>query len=170
MVSFVIASIVLSVAYIGWTLVSSGKVPESMSAMVYSLPKKQQWVWSFWLAMSSTLLLPRIFSIVPDNGKFVGFLMLVALIGVAVTPIIQQETRNWHNVLGWAAGGLSQACVGIVNPAWLILWVVLGIIIVFYQCAFAKSDDEIASMFGKCGIFILEVMCAFTLYMSLLFQ
>ena len=49
MTTLVIISVLLSVLGIGLATWNNKELPESMSALVYDLPKRQQWLWTLWI-------------------------------------------------------------------------------------------------------------------------
>lgn len=87
-----IANILLVVSYVGITIWRMKALPESISAMVYELPEKRQWVWSAWLCLVAvTLFEPMVFRV-----EFIGWLTTIGLFGAALTPLIDPEKRRWH--------------------------------------------------------------------------
>lgn len=164
MTTLVIISLLLAVG--GVSAACGGGVPESISSMVYALRKDRQWMWSAWMFAVSILLMPRLLEL----ANWAGWLTIACLVGVAVTPIIKEETRGIHNWLGIAAGVMSQVCVAWICPWWLLLWV-----IPIYALAldFAKDplDDDVpvvSDVLGGKGVFVAEVVCMVTLYAGVL--
>lgn len=139
-----------------------GGVPDSISAMVYELPKKWQWTWTVWLCLVAMLLMPDL----AERCGWIGWLTVVCLCGAAVTPIIQQETRRWHNVMGVMAGWLSQLCVWFVCPWWLLVWTVMLALMMGTLGAY-NDTDEPAVADGK-GLLVAEVICAVSVFGALL--
>ena len=158
--TLVIISLLLAVG--GVSAVCGSGIPESISSMVYSLKKGHQWLWSVWLFIISILLMPRLLELT----QWVGWITIACLIGVAVTPIIREETRNIHNWLGIAAGIMSQVCVAWICPWWLFLWILM-VCAIALDFADGGYDKEHEVLRGK-GVFIAEIICMVTLYAAIL--
>ena len=154
-------SLAILVSFLAWHCYMDC-VPESVSAMVYDL--KHKWVWSAWLCAVSLTLMPALIDALPDYVRFIGFLTVCCLLGCAVTPIIRQDLRNVHNMLGVCAGVLSQLCVAFVCPWWLLAWT--GMIAICGYVLLCAGDDECA-VDGR-GVFLAESFCAFIVYGCLL--
>lgn len=108
----------------GITIWRTGELPESISAMVYTLPKGgAQWLWTIWLwAVGITTFVPVI-SIMDGIG--LGFLPFAALVCIMLTgawPLFQQETKRWHYVSAILCGVISQVCVVVMNRYIALLW------------------------------------------------
>ena len=73
-------------------------------------------------------------------------------------PLIRNNPNTAHSVLAIVAGVLSQLCVLIISPYWLLLWFSL---IYFLFAPLPKWLN------GK-GIFVLEVYCYTTLIAAIL--
>lgn len=113
----IILSIILVVSFVGITIYKTKELPESISAMVYTLPKGgAQWLWTIWLwAVGITTFIPLIGIM---NGINLGILPFAALACITFTgawPLFQQETKRWHYVSAILCGILSQVCVAIIN-------------------------------------------------------
>ena len=133
-------------------------VPESISSLVYALPRKWQWAWGCWLVLTAFSLAVPLIEALPELWQFLGFLTVCCLIGAAVTPIVQVETRGWHNALGVAAGVLSQLCVFVLCPwAGFLVWMLTAVVLVF-----GKAE------WWKYRVFVAEVVSVLAVYASLL--
>lgn len=112
----------------GITIWRTGELPESISAMVYTLPKGgAQWLWSIWLAIVSVLAFAPVIEILEtERGLGVmGFVPMVLLCFVAVWPLFDKEHLKWHYILSYIAGIWSQVDVFLMYPWWLFLWLAL---------------------------------------------
>lgn len=131
-------------------------IPYSLSSLVFALPKKQQWVWSAWMGITAVLVLSVIMEALPETWEFAGFLLTACLLGVSATPLIHKDTERWHDTLAIFAGVMSQICVAILNPWWLIAWVLMLIKPCVRRWARANYT-----------VFLAEVMCGVSLFGSL---
>lgn len=164
MIALKIISLILAVG--GMVLMSRGGVPDSVSGMVYSLPVRRRWLWSVWMiAVALTLMVPLMTSL--GDVAWLGWLTVVCLIGAAVTPVFNRDTRTMHHVYGIAAGVLSQVCVACLCPWWLLCWFIYVPLIAGSMAAFNDSEEMPVVCDGK-GVLVSECICAISLYGSLL--
>ena len=155
-----IISICLAVG--GVLLMSRGGVPESVSGLVYNLSERMRWAWSGWLiAVALTLMVPLMGEL-GDVG-WLGWLTVVCLIGAGVTPIVNQETRTVHNLCGIAAGVLSQVCVALVCPYWLLVWTIWLPFLAGAMAAMNDSEEKPTLLNGKAVLFA-ELTCALNVW------
>lgn len=123
----------LCIAVGGIVLMSRGGVPESVSGLVYNLSERMRWAWSGWLiAVALTLMVPLMSAL--GDVAWLGWLTVVCLIGAAVTPVFNRDTRTMHHVCGIAAGVLSQVCVACICPWWLLVWPVWLLVFTWKTC------------------------------------
>lgn len=141
------------------------RVPASISAMVYLLPEGGwQRLWTLWLWAVAFTLAPPLIDAMPDGWRFVAALMLATLCFTAAMPLFDHENKKRHYLFAIASGVLSQLCVLILNPWWLLPWLPMPALV---MSAFASYNDK-DGIHGKC-VFIAEVACILSLYAALLF-
>ena len=128
MVTLLIVSILMVVSFVGITIYRTNELPESISAMVWSLKGDWKWLWSIWLmAVSILTFVPMIESLDRKDVGLLGVLPMVCLCFVAVWPLFDSEHAKLHNWLAILGGILSQFCVALINPWWLLLWLLMPI-------------------------------------------
>lgn len=161
-----IASILLVVLFVGITIWRTGEIPESISAMVYSLPKGgAQWLWTIWMILVDIFTFAPAIQVLDQRGLgFLAFLPMVMIAFVAVWPLFDEEHKKWHYVLGIAAGLVSQIDVWHICPWWFIAW--LLVIAVMVASMFIKG--KMMWMLLAKITFIVEAVCYVTLIGSLL--
>ena len=160
--AMLILSLLLVVSYVGAAIWRSGMLPESVSAMVFDLPRKGQWLWTAWLALVALTLAPSLFEAVPENWGITAHVFVTSILFVAVMPLIKGEKNTAHNVLGIVGGIFSQVCVCLVCAWWLLVWMLMAALV---AAAFdALYVPKVAD--GK-WVFIAESLCAVSLYGSL---
>ena len=161
MTLLLIISILLVAAYLVVAIWRMKALPDSISALVYALPSKWQWVWTLWLWAISLLMCIPLIDVLPEAWKFLGFLTLAYLGFVGAMPIIYKEHKKAHDILGVSAGILSQVCVFILSPWWLLVWFLwpflMGSTIVQSECG------DMRELFKGKGVFVAEVICMVTL-------
>ena len=160
--AMLILSLLLVVSYVGAAIWRSGMLPESVSAMVFALPRKGQWLWTAWLALVALTLAPSLFEAMPENWGITAHVFVTSILFVAVMPLIKGEKNTAHNVLGIVGGIFSQVCVCLVCAWWLLVWMLMAALV---AAAFdALYVPKVAD--GK-WVFIAESLCAVSLYGSL---
>ena len=162
----VLTLISLLLAVVGMVVMLRGGVPDSVSGLVYNLSDTKQWWWSVWLsAVAFTVMVPLMVAL--GDSTWLGLLTSVCLIGAAVTPVIRKDTRRLHNICGVAAGVLSQFCVMVLCPWWLLCWFIYVPLIAGSMAAFNDSEEMPVVCDGK-GVLVSECICAISLYGALL--
>ena len=154
-----------ALAVVGMAVMLKGNIPDSVSGLVYNLSATKQWWWSVWLsAVAITVMVPLMVAL--GDWAWLGWLTSVCLIGAAVTPVIRSDTRRMHNICGVAAGILSQLCVVVLCPWWLMCWFVFVPLMAGSMAAFNDSEDLPVVCAGK-GVLVAECICAVSLYGAL---
>ena len=157
-----ILSVILVVLFISATIHHTRSIPDSVSAMVYALPKGWQYLWTVWLWVVSMLLLPPLMEKLGSYWQFLGFLWCASMVFCGAIPLVKGEQNTAHNVFGIAAGIVSQACVLVLCPWWYICWFIMLIFVMTN-----KFKDSISILYDK-SCFIAEVICYISLVGSLL--
>jgi len=163
-----LALVSLLLAIIGMAVMLRGGVPDSVSGLVYNLSDTKQWWWSVWLSAVAITVMVPLMGCLGDLGCL-GWLTSICLIGAAVTPIIKQDTRMMHNICGIAAGVLSQLCVLLLSPLWLLAWLILVPLVGGCFASLNDAEERPSLLHGK-TVFEAEVTCSVTVYGSLLFS
>ena len=149
------------------------KLPDSISAVVYELPKRWQWLWSVWVWLLMVLLAKPLIGALGGEWwrGFIGFLTLASMGIVGAVPLSidgsaeKSRTRiALHYGMAWVMGLLTQLCVWLICPAWLWLWSILvilaGVMIVLYDKPWVQWIDN--ALAGK-GVLLLEALAAVAL-------
>ena len=122
----ILISLLMAVLYVGAAIIIKKELPVSISSMVYILPKGGwRWLWTVWIWLTGFLLIVPLMDALPDGWKFLAFLTIGCLMFCGAMPIFIEENHKWHNIFGIAAGVLSQICVAIINPWYLVLWILI---------------------------------------------
>lgn len=157
-----IISAVLVILYVGLAIYTKKELPESISATVYELPKAGQWLWSAWLATVTILL----FYPLTDAVGGLGWLTEVCLLGTALTPLINADTKKWHYAFAIAAGVLSQVCVLFICADWLFA----SLFIFLMGSVYVQPEGEIAKAVTHKGVFVATMVCFISLIGCLIFK
>lgn len=163
----------LAIAGVGVATFNNKELPESISGLVYDLPKKLQWLWTLWIWAITVTLAPPLMEATEGNTlQFLAFFLVASLGLCGAIPLVAGEKNRAHYTLAAIAGILSQLCVIIINPWWLLVWgawwIPLSFCIIFFDKKpwWSKIEDVIE---GK-GMMLVELTAMATVYGCLLFS
>ena len=150
MTTLVLISMLLVTLYVSVTIIYMKGIPDSVSAMVYTLPSSWRHLWTIWMWAVSMLLVPSLMASL-GTWQFIGFLWCASMAFCGALPLVKTEPNIAHNIFGIAAGILSQICVIILNPWWLIGWVFM--LLCFIKKLRSKSCfiSEAICYYSQCG-------------------
>lgn len=171
MATLVLISILLSALGIVLATWKHRELPESISGLVYDLPKRQQWLWTLWMwAIAVAVGIPLIDSMNGSMFQFLAFFTMVSLVFCGALPLVTDGKNNVHYGLAIVAGVTSQLCVVLIEPLWLlVLPVVLSFVAVAALVQKPWTEWVWQRISGK-GIMLLEAVCAMSLFGCLLFS
>lgn len=157
-----LSSLLLAVLFVGAAIWRLKALPDSISALVFLLERRWQWVWTLWLFAVALTLAPPLLDAMPDEWRFVGFLTVGSLLFVAAMPLVRHDENRAHYVLAVAAGVLSQLCVLVLCWPCLLLW---GLMVVLLGKATLPDEQLPWWLDGKLTM-VAECICAATVYAS----
>ena len=160
MITMLVISILLVALYVGAATWIKKELPDSISAMVYVLPEGGwSWLWTVWLMVVAILTFaPAVQLMDAHSLGILGFVPMVLLTLVAAWPLLDKEHLSRHYSLAIAAGVLSQVCVCVLCPWWLITWVALVVMVID---SLLFPDTKHAYDHKAC--FIAEAICYISL-------
>ena len=151
----VIVSLLLAVLFTGIAIWKLRELPESFSAMVYVF--QWPWLWTLWLWAVVLLLTPMMIESVGDDWQFVAFLSTASLLFCGTMPLFIKEQRMAHYIFAVVGGVLSQVCVALISPWWLLAWTLY---VPLTAGIWRSTSDK--------STFLAEVLCAAALYGAML--
>ena len=155
MMTMVILSMAVAIGGLLGGMVWKREVPVSISALAMD----SGWLWTPWLWAVTFLLAPPLMTVLAGAWKAVGLAMLTCLLLTGAMPLFDAEHSKWHYVCAVAAGVLSQVCVAVINPWWLMTWAAAPIL---------KIIDSNTKVLKNKWVLILETLCATTMYGALI--
>lgn len=171
MATLVLISILLSALVVVLATWKHRELPDSLSALVYDLPTKQQWLWTLWMwAIAVTVGIPLIDRMDGSMFQFLAFFTMVSLAFCGAIPIVRNERNNVHYGLAIVAGVTSQLCVVLIEP---LLLLVLPVVLAFVAvAAFVQKPwtEWVWQRINGKGVMMLEAVCAMSLFGCLLFS
>ena len=170
MFTMLLLSLLLVTLFLGVAIWRLRALPESMSAMVYILPKGGwRWLWTVWLwAVALLTCIPAIEALSQKGLEVFGFFTLACLGFTGAMPVFLKEQNRWHNILGVAGGIFSQVCVLIVCHFFLVSWLLMVWLLI--DSLVPSSDPEKESKprwYDKKGVTISECICYTTMFLAL---
>ena len=159
MVTMLVFSILLAVAFTAAAIWIGKGLSESVSSTVYVLPERGgwRWLWTIWLWTVTLTLAPALMEALPDEWRILGFAALVCLGMTGAMPVTMKEHKPWHDIFGVAAGVLSQICVFIICPDWLCVWMAAVFLI---GSGYVQPDGWLGQICKGRQVFIAEAACA----------
>lgn len=136
-----------AVAAIAVAASKKGELPESVSEIAYIIPK---WAFSLWIVAVGALLMVTAFGRL-GTWQFLGFLMMVGLLGIAVTPYYKKENKALHYGGGLLSGIVATAIVAVLQPILLCLWS-------WYVPYLFLSDRRKSLFFLELTVFVLLII------------
>lgn len=119
-----IASFIVAIAVLAYATHRKGGVLDSVSEVAYIIPS---WAFTVWVSVVGILLVPELMDKLPEDWKWVGFLVIVGLFAVAASPYYKTDSK----VLHYGGGILSIICASavtlILEPVVLVVWALLVI-------------------------------------------
>ena len=176
MTYLVLASILLVALYVGaaiwmrWrdggTVGSFGErlnaaLPDSISALVYELPQRWQWLWIVWMWTVSLLVCIPLIDVLPENARMLGFTTMACLVLCGAMPLSDSTVNHRaHNNFGTLGGVLSQVCVAFLSPWWPMVWLFMAV--VYGYDILSSQDGRIypSRWYDGKGVFLAEMICA----------
>ena len=119
----VLIAIAVIVLYTGAMIYRSREIPASISATVFQLSRKGQWVFTIVMWLVGFLLLPVLLEKVSEKTQFLAFLMVAGIGFVGAAPLVLKEKNTVHYVSAAIAGISSQLLVALNQPLLLLTWV-----------------------------------------------
>lgn len=166
-----ILSLLLAAAYVAAVIIKDRALPDSISALVYALPKGRcRWLWSLWLALVTLLMAPALTAAMAAQW-WMSLLVDATIICLAMTaalPLLPGYHNRLHNALGIASGVLSQVCVAVVCPWWLLLWLLYALLLLVMAFPDVRWCNKIVTALDGKGILVAEIICSITAYGTLL--
>lgn len=156
-----ISSLVLAVSFTGIATARLKSLPESVSSLVYVF--RDRWLWTLWMwAVALLTLIPTTDLLSRIGMEFLGFGTMVCLMFCGSMPLFDKEHVRWHWITGVSGCILSQLCVLMICPWWLLMWLLMVFVALCCIAGYNDTDDE--CVFQGKGVFLAECIC----YVSLM--
>ncbi len=171
MATMLILSIVMAVVYVAAVIIKDKALPDSVSALVYALPKGRcRWLWSAWLAVVTLLMAPALMTAMAEScwTQLLAAATIISLAMTAALPLWPGSHNRLHNILGILSGVLSQVCVWFICPWYLMLWLLFVILLVLHAFPDVSWAAKIADKTSGKGVFLLEAVCSAVLYTAII--
>lgn len=158
MMTMIILSVLLAVLYVGAAIWALRGLPVSISSMVYVLPEgAARWLWSLWLIAVDVLTFAPLMDVLDGRGlAVVAFIPMALLAFVAAMPIFMEENKKAHDIMGVAAGVMSQVCVALICADWLFAW---ALFVFLAGSVYVQPSGWLGKAINKKTVFVVEAVC-----------
>lgn len=123
----ILIAITILAAYTLSMIKDEGRIPSSLSATVFSMDKKDRWIWCIVIWSVVFICLPTYIGKVGENTKFLAFLAMAGLLFVGGAPLVLKSEDNMQYWVHCGAAVVCAVCSQLVlvfNQSWLLLsWV-----------------------------------------------
>lgn len=168
MMTMTVASMILVALVVIIHILVWNELPDSISEMVYKLPKGGwQWAWTIWLWAVLVLLTPQLMTVLDDSYKVLGFLTICCLAFVGAMPLFERTDRKLHYMLAIVGGILSQVCVAIIDANWLCMWMLF---IFLSGSGYIQPEGYLGKAMKGKNVFLAEITCMNSIYGAILFH
>lgn len=163
MIAVLIAS-ALAALYVGAATWKNKAIPDSISAMVYELPRNWQFLWILWMWAIAFLIYIPVIDVLSEKGmEWVGFLTLTSFAFTGAMPLVKKSKNTSHYVMAIISGILSQICVCLICKWWICSFSLLFFI---HIIMFSEPDKKICRLLDGKAVFIIEMICSFNIVLS----
>ena len=92
-----IIGFVILFAYLIIIIIKDKKIPESISATVYSLSNTKKWLFTIMMFLIAMLIAPELFILMEGSGyEWLSFLTILGMLGVGADPLVPGERNVVH--------------------------------------------------------------------------
>ena len=94
--SYVLGFVILF-AYIIYIICKDKRIPESISATVYSLDSRNRWIYTIVVFIAAFLIVPHLFEITSVIGiEYMAYLTILGMLGTGADPLVHGEKNIVH--------------------------------------------------------------------------
>jgi len=156
--ALLISSLLLTVSYVANAIYIEKGIPESVSSHVYRLGMSRRWYYTAWIWAVSLTFAPALFLATPHDLDMMPHILVTSLLLTSVLPLIEREGHSWHRAATVVSAVACTACVYIVSPAWLLLWVVAVAVSMYHHARvpFLVQTTCVASLLGSLILEMIE--------------
>lgn len=147
-------ALLISAGYAILNMRKAKELPDSVSSFSYISGVK---LFVLWAIITSALLGYSVVDVLPEHLGWLSFALTGGLLSVGASPLYRSENKAIHYFGGYLFGIVSQVIVFLLNPYWLLLWVMFPLVFV------RKGWRENAT-------FISELICFVNLTACILFS
>lgn len=122
-ISFILGYVILGL-YIGYVIYKDRKIPQSISATVYSLEDKNKWLFTTIMFITAILIAPQLFEILSStNYTILSFLASFGIMCVGADQLVKEKKNIIHYLGAVIMGIATQLIVWLTIPSMFLLWI-----------------------------------------------
>ena len=124
MINIILSSISLTIflTYVIYVLIKYG-VPTSLSESAYLM--KSTRYFTIMMFLIGFTVLPALFNITPDNGKFAAFFLVLGILFTGAAPLFKDSQKTVHYVSAGISAAFSLLWIILVSPFQLITYLII---------------------------------------------
>jgi hypothetical protein len=123
----ILIAIAILLAYVLSMIKDEGCIPSSLSVTVFSMEKKDRWIWCLVIWAVVFICLPTYICKVGENTKFLAFLAMAGLLFVGGAPLVIKSEDKMQYFVHCGAAVVCAVCSQLVlvfnQPLLLLAWV-----------------------------------------------
>ena len=150
-------SLLLTVTYVANAVYIANGIPESVSEHVYQQSLSRRWYYTAWMWVLSLTFAPALFLATPYELDMYPHVLVTSLLLTSVLPLIEREGHSWHKASTVFSAVACTACVHIVNPAWLLLWIP-AVIVGMYRNSIIPFLVQVTCVTSLLGSLIMRML------------
>ena len=156
--ALLLLSLLLTVTYVANAVYIANGIPESVSEHVYKQSMSRRWYYTAWIWAVSLTFAPALFLSTPHDLDMMPHILVTSLLLTSVLPLIEMEGHSWHRASTVVSAVACTACVYIVSPAWLLMWVGAVAVSMYHhtRVPFLVQTTCVASLLGSLIMKMLE--------------
>ena len=162
MLSFLISYIlgfVILFSYIIYIIWKDKKIPQSISATVYSLDKKSKWLYTIITFIVAFLIAPYLFEITSAIGiEILAYFTILGMLGTGADPLVHGEKNIIHYSCAVLLGSSSQVISYLLCPYTMFLWLPYVVYTMYME------DGRWNMLFSEIVMMIALLICGISRY------
>ena len=153
LISYILGFIILF-SYITYIIWKDKKIPQSISATVYSLDKKSKWLYTIIIFIVAFLIAPYLFEITSAIGiEILAYFTILGMLGTGADPLVHGEKNIIHYSCAILMGSSSQVISYLLCPYTMFLWLPYVVYTLYME------DGRCNMMFGEIVMTIALLIC-----------
>ena len=158
LISYILGFAILF-SYIIYIIWKDKKIPQSISATVYSLDKKSKWLYTIITFIVAFLIAPYLFEITSAIGiEILAYFTILGMLGTGADPLVHGEKNIIHYSCAVLLGSSSQVISYLLCPYTMFLWLPYVVYTMYME------DGRWNMIFSEIVMMIALLICGISRY------